>query len=227
MKKFIPFLVVIAMVATMIVFSVEAQADWILYDNFNSGYIDPNRWTIDASSAFISIKNGKAKFEHVQGYPNDSAWLGIKKNPETVKGIKARVTVASCTGDVQARIGGFIGKWDDSYVFDELTLQGSIASPRIYGNLAAIGDPPNYPFVHNLFYGEFIRPVEILYHTFTLTMTFSDEEVEYKVSGLGEIEHELPEDLSPTDIHFKGIGTRSPLGNGPCVVYFDDVYIYR
>jgi hypothetical protein len=230
MKKFLRFLVAISVVATIGVLSSEGYAGewgWRLYDNFKSGTIDPNRWTIDSSSANISIVGGKAKFEHLQGHANDSAWLGINIAPETVKGIKAKVTVKSCTGDVRARIGGYIGKVENDYVFDELNLQGSIGSPRIYGNLAVTGGPPNFPFLYNLFYGEFIRPVEIIGHTFTITMIFSDEEFTYNVSGLGEIEHELPEDLSPTDIFFKGIGTRSTNGDGPCVVYFDDVYVLR
>ena len=58
-------------------------------------------------------------------------------------------------------------------------------------------------------------------------MIFSDEEFTYKVNGVGEIEYELPEDLSPTDNYFMGIGTRSANGDGPCVVYFDDVYVLR
>ena len=230
MKKFLLFWVVIAVVATMVGLSAEAydcKGRWILYDNFNSGVIDPNRWTIDSSSADISIDAGRAKFVHLQGHSNDSAWLLIKIAPEKVKGIKVKVTVQSCTGDVRARIGGFIGEVEDDYVFDQLSLQGSIGSPIIYGNLDVEGAPPTYPFLYNLFYGEFIRPVEIIGHTFTITMSFSREEVIYKVSGLGEIKHEFPEDLSPTDSHFKGIGTRSTKGDGPCVVYFDDVYVLR
>jgi hypothetical protein len=233
MKRFLPFLVAVAAVATMVVLPAEADADWRLYDNFNYGTsINADRWIIDSSSANISIVGGKAKFVHLEGHPNDSAWLGIKIAPETVKGIKAKVTVASCTGDVRARIGGYIGKVDDYYVWNQLGLDagisGGISSPRIFSVLNLLGDPPGFPYSYiDLFYGQFIRPLDIIGHTFTLIMTFSREEVTYKVSGLGEIEHEFPEDLSPTDFHFKGIGTYSPNGNGPCVVYFDDVYVLR
>lgn len=230
MKTFSSFLVPIAIVATMAVLSAEGYAGgprWRLYDDFNSGRIDPDRWTIDATSADISVVGKKVKFVHNPGHPGDSAWLGIKIAPEKLKGIRVKVRVKDCTGDVRARIGGFIGKWEDDYVFDELDLQGGIGSPRIYGNLAGLGPPPDFPSLYNLFYGEFVRPVEIIGNTFTITMIFSRDEFSYEVSDLGEIEHELPDDLSPTDEHLKGIGTRSTNGDGPCVVYFDDVYILR
>jgi len=231
MKKFLLFVVAIAAVAAMVVLPSEASAGWKLYDNFNSGVIDPNRWTIDSSSADISVEGGRAKFVHIEGHPADSAWLGIKIAPEKLRGIKAKVTVESCTPlptDVRARIGGLIGMMDDDYVWNQLGLEGGISSPRISGGLAVLGDPPYYPFLYDLLYAHFMRPVGIIGHTFTITMTFSRDEFEYKVSGLGEIEYELPENLSPTtDQHFKGIGTRSESGVGSCVVYFDDVYIRR
>ena len=216
----------------MVVLSAEAydcKGRWILYDNFNSRVIDTNRWTIDSSSADISIEGGRAKFVHIPGKPGDSAWLGIKIAPEKVRGIKVKVTVGDCTGDVRARIAGFIGKVEDKYAWDQLGLEGGIESPRVFGSLEMDWPPPNFPNYYQLFYGQFMRPLEIISHTFSITMTFSAQKVTYEVSGLGKIEHELPEDLSPTDdyYNFKGIGTRSTNGDGPCVVYFDDVYILR
>lgn len=230
MKKYLPLLVGIAVIATTLVLTAEgyAKGQWILYDNFNSGEIDTNLWTKNENSASISIEGDRTKFAHLSNKANISSWLVFKKDPETIKGIKVKVTVESCTGDVRARIGSFIGKADSDYVWDELNLQAGIQSPRIYGNLSMLGPLPNLPFLYNLFYGEFIRPLVIIGNTFTITMTFSDNKVTYEVDDLGEIEHKLPEDLSPlTENYFKGIGTRSTNGDGPCVVYFDDVYILR
>jgi hypothetical protein len=118
------------------------------------------------------------------------------------------------------------------YVWDDLNLQASISSPRIYGNLTVMGPAPNLTYGYNLFYGEFMRPLEIIGDTFTITMTFSHNKVTYEVDDLGEIEYKLPEDFDPLtegdDVYyFKGIGTRSTNGDGPCVVYFDDVYILK
>lgn len=230
MKKYIPLLVVMVVIATLVL-AVEGYAKgpkWILYDNFNSGEIDSNLWTIDSSSADISIEEGRAKFVHIPGNPNDSAWLGIKVSPQTVKGIKAKVTVESCTGDVRARIGGFIGMLENKFVWIHLGLEGGIASPRIFGGLAKIWDPPYFLNSYELFYGQFMRPLSVIGNTFDLTMTFSENKAIYEVDDLGEIEHKLPENLSPlTYNYFMGIGTRSTNGDGPCVVYFDDVYVLR
>jgi hypothetical protein len=77
MKKLLARLVVIAAAATIVVVSAEAYAGWKMYDNFNSGVIDPNRWTMDTSSAIITVEGGRAKFEHLAGHPADSASLGI------------------------------------------------------------------------------------------------------------------------------------------------------
>jgi len=239
MKKYLPLLVGIAVIATTLVLAAEGYAKgpkWILYDNFNSGVIDTNLWDINISSAAISVEGGRAKFVHSSGKANISSWLGFKVAPETIKGIKVKVTVESCSGDVRARIGCFIGKVIGSegydYVWDDLNLQASIFSPRIYGNLSVNGPIPNLPYRYNLFYGEFIRPLVIIGNTFTITMTFSDNKVTYEVDDLGEIEYKLPEDLDQLtgadyNYYFKGIGTRSTNGDGPCVVYFDDVYILQ
>lgn len=234
MKKFPLFWVVITVVTTMVGLSAEAydhKGSWILCDDFNSGVIDTNRWIIDSSSTVISIEGERAKFVHISGKPMDSAWLGIKIAPETVRGIKAKVTVESCTTpftDVRARMGGFIGMMDDDYVHNQLGLEGGISSPRIFGGVAGLGGPPYFPFLYDILYAHFIRPVDIIGHTFTISMTFPRDEFTYTVSGLGKLTYEFLEELSPTtDQHFKGIGTRSENGLGSCVVYFDDVYVLR
>jgi hypothetical protein len=117
---------------------------------------------------------------------------------------------------------------EGEFVWDQLALEGSIASPRVFGDLNMIWDYPTFLNSYQLFYGQFMRPLEIIGNTFAITMTFSNNKVTYEVDDLGEIEHKLPEDLSPlTYNYFMGIGTRSTNGNGPCVVYFDEVYVLR
>ena len=51
------------------------DGNWILYDDFSSGSIDPAKWSIDDSSATITIENGEAKFVHQAGNPNDSSFV--------------------------------------------------------------------------------------------------------------------------------------------------------
>ena len=39
-----------------------AGSSCVLYDNFNSGSINPDLWDVDDSSATITVENGRAKF---------------------------------------------------------------------------------------------------------------------------------------------------------------------
>ncbi len=228
-------LVTVGMISLLWGEAFAGRKNWVLYDDFTSNNIDTERWIINSISADITVEDGKAKFVHIPGKAGISAWLRIKENPEGVKGIRAKVTVQSCSGptDVQARVAGFIGKVAEDgqvdYVWDQLILEGATTSPRAFGGLVVLR-ASDYAFRYDLFYGQFVRPVDIVGHTFTLTIIFSEDKVVFEVDGLGEIEHKLPEcliHLSTYDNTFKGIGTISASGQGSCTVYFDDVYVLR
>jgi len=199
----------------------KAFAEWQLYDDFSSGIIAPNLWDIDDSSAEISIDNGRLKFVHLSGFPGDSSYLILKNNPEEIKGIRATVEVASCTGDVRARLVSLIGKLSDDSAYHQLSVQPS--SETIWGDLWM------FPGWYGLFYSHFEKPTVIIGNTFTVTIYFSSSrnELVYKVDGLGEASFVPTGGFSPPDEHFRGIGTRSSNGDGPCVVYFDDVWVFR
>lgn len=235
MKKFLPFLIGSALIVTTLVLPAEGYAGgskWILYDDFNSLGINDNLWNVYGNSGYIDTYEGRARFRHpYSDLPYNPAMLLIKVAPDTVKGIKADVTIESCTGDVRARIAGYFGKFediDDCYFWNQLGLEGTSGTPRIFGGLEIDWPYPNFTNFYQLFYGQFMKPSLIIGRTFTITMTFSGQKVTYEVDGLGETEYKLPESVSPTavDFNFKGIGTRSARG-GPCVVYFDNVYVLR
>ena len=110
-----------------------AGEDWQLYDDFSSGAIDTGKWSVDDSSATISIDNGRAKFVHsgTSGQP-DSSWLEFK-NPAMIAGIKATITVEACDGDalrdipaLQCSYSGYpcphTGTW--SAYYRRITSQG-------------------------------------------------------------------------------------------------------
>jgi hypothetical protein len=44
-----------------------------LYDNFNSGTINPDLWDLDESSATITVEGGRAKFFHDLSIYGDSS----------------------------------------------------------------------------------------------------------------------------------------------------------
>jgi len=227
MKRFLGCLASIAVLAALSLLSVEGYAEtltWRLYDNFNKGLIDPDRWNINTSSATITIEGGRAKFVHEVGNPEVSSMLSIKKGLKKIKGIKATVTVESpCTGDVRGRVAGWVGKVGDDYVWNQLALQGGL--DRIFGALEPQdADTGEW---YDLFWGHFAEPIDLIGNTFTITMIFSKKKVTYSVGGLGKITFKLAEKLSPTDTYLLGIGTRSTAGDGPCTVYFDDVYVLK
>ena len=237
MKKFLICLVVIAVVATIGLLSVQGYAGssrwrgprWRLYDNFD--YPDPSRWNVTGypDVADISIEDGRAKFVHKEDKAGQSSFLTFKMDPyklSKIKGVRVTVTVEDCTpvpapgNDVRARIGGYVGKLDDKYVFDQLAVQGGLG--RIFGGLSASSDFSTWD---ELFWARFEEPIEIIGNTFTITMIFSNSCVTYQATGLGTIIFSLPRRMSPTDNYLMGIGTRSTSGVGSCTVYFDDVYI--
>lgn len=224
MKKFFSYLVAITVIAMISLSSVEVYAGWELYDNFDSGFIDPTHWDIDDSSATITIEGGKAKFEHQPGYPEDSSWLFFNISPETIKAVRVTVMVESCTGDVIARIGGRIGTVGNDYVFNQIAAKADM--DRIYGKLSVIEE--GHTWLYNLYSGMFKYPLDIIGNPFTVATTFfNPRNVIYFVGGLGRNTVNVIEHIGPTDNYCKGIGTRSENGDGPCVVYFDDVYVLR
>lgn len=199
-------------------------ASWQLYDDFNSGQLDPQKWEIDNSSASISVEGGRVKFVHREGNPNDSSYITLILSPELVRGIKATITVTSCSGDVRARIASFIGKIGEEYVWSETALRPD--RTYISTALPVLGPAPDYEYSRDMFWGRFKAPSVIQNTPYTMSMILSIEKAHIRVEGQGEVEYTFPQILSPSDDPFKGIGTRSTSGIGSCTVYVDDVYIY-
>jgi len=206
-------------------FSTDALADWVLYDDFSSGSIDTGRWNVDESSATISVENERAKFIHQGGITNDSNYLLFNQTPSNILGIKADVLIEFCTGDVRARIAGYSGSVGENHVWSGLQVQPS--KERIYTNASLEGPPPTYALLEELFYAQYERPITVTGISFNLTMVFSSDKITYEVDGRGKIVYKYATAISPTGGDFKAIGTRSTNGDGPCTVYFDNVYVLR
>ena len=208
-----------------------------MYDDFSSGTIDTQKWAVDDSSADISIENGEAKFVHSSGFPNDSSWLTIIDNPEDIIGIMTRVRVQSCTGDVQGRAGGFVGKIDENVIWSSIRARDN--ENRISTDVALLDPANNYNFLYDLFFGSFYynwdNPImDITGKTFILEWMFTPEGVSFKADDVtgttesyGEMVFNYPDPVQSSENAFRAIGTRSSAGDGPCTVYFDDVYVYR
>jgi hypothetical protein len=220
MKKSMLFTCIVIL---LFCFTGYAQTDWQLYDDFNSGQIDPNKWEIDDSCATITVENGQAKFVHQEGHANDSSYLLITQMLRTLKGVKATITIESCSGDVRARIASFIGKIGVDYVYTAHEIRAD--RDYISSSLPILGPAPEYKYKKDFYWGHFKRPNVYTGSSFTMSMVLSRNQAIYGVEGQGELEFSFPNTLSVTDNFFKGIGTRSPSGVGTCIVYFDDIYI--
>ena len=110
-------------------------AGWVLYDNFNSGVINPDKWTEDASSLAgpIVVENGAAKFVQKKDQINDSNFLGFKKSPEKIKAVRVRVKIASQETNVFARIGGYMGEDEDGNpLWNMIRLRTYQGQPGVY-----------------------------------------------------------------------------------------------
>ncbi len=227
MKKTIIYFNILALSAIILCANVYGQDNWQLYDNFSSGSVDLNKWIVDESSAIIIIENGRAKFVHQAGNAADSSWLTVSDNPETITGLKATITVESCSGDVQARIGGFFGKVGSDFAWSHQAIRPY--QERIIAAVGILGPEPNYEHKYNYFWGNYKSPLVIIGVPYTLSTILSTSNARYLVDGLGELEYSFPSNLEPLaeGESFIGMGTRSTSGVGDCTVYFDDVYITR
>ena len=212
-------------VGIVFAFSTYSYAGWELYDDFNSGQIVPEKWVFDDSSASITVENGRVKFVHQEGHPNDSSWLKIIQNPQTVMGIKAEITVASCEGDVRARVSGYSGKIGKNRIWSSIQLKAN--KQRIYSYASLEGPSPDYTWFGDLFWANYKDPIVVLGTPFILTMMFENDKISYEVDGLGKMTYRYSTPISPTDRFFRAIGTKSTNGDGPCTVYIDDVYVFR
>jgi hypothetical protein len=215
----------VTVIFLLLSFVSHSEAGWQLYDNFDSGTIDPQKWGIDDSSASITVENGRVKIRHNGGFSNDNNWIYIKSAPDTIRGLKATITVTSCSGDVRARLGGFVGKKGDDIIWASQEIRPS--NQYIASAMNVLGSAPDYPYKSDYFWGHFRYPISTQNIPYTISMIFSLDELRCDVDGLGAVEYAYPNALSKTDDNFKGIGTRSNTGSGTCTVYIDDVYIYR
>ena len=217
--------IAVYLVVLFIGLPISVNAGWVLYDDFNSGIIDPQKWSEDKSSADITVVNGRAQFVHKINFPNVSNYLVILQDPSNIFGIKAKVSIASCTGDVRTRIAANTGDVGANHVWAALQLQPG--QDRIYTSAGLEGPPSTYTWINDLHYAQFQIPITVTGTTFDLTMEFSNDKITYEVDGLGKIAYKYAAPIDPRTNTFRAMGTRSTNGDGPCTVYFDDVYVFR
>ena len=200
-------------------------AGWELYDDFNSGTLDTQKWNNKSTVSTITIENQRVKIIHNAGFPNESGYLNMTQSPGSILGVRAAITIASCTGDVRTRIAGHSADIGEDHVWSSLQFQPG--SNRIYSASGLEGPAPDYAWIYDTHYGEFKNPLNLLGKTYTASMFFANDGISYKVQGLGEIVYKYGSAVSPVTDPWSAIGTRSTNGDGPCTIYVDNVYVYR
>jgi hypothetical protein len=232
MKKFLPYLIAIALVATILVMpgkadDLDRRWGWKPYDDFEEPAIDLEKWIVRERTADIYLEDGKACFEYTgtSSPPAVSNWLIVNEYVDKLRGIRADVTVEWCTGDVRGRLGGYIGEVPTGVIFGQLGLEGARIPPRVFGSLG-VEDPAIPNSYDDIMYSRFDDSLEIIENTHTVEMTFSRSAVAWYLEDYGRLSFIYPERLeSYGDRFFLGIGTRTTNGDAPCKVCFDNVWI--
>jgi hypothetical protein len=200
-------------------------ASWELYDDFSSETLDAEKWNNSSTVSTIIVENQRVKIIHQMGNPNVSGYLNLIQNSENILGIKAAITIDSCTGDVRTRMVGYPAIMNGYDIFTAIQLQPG--AERIYSYIELEGPPPDYALIAQLHYGQFKRPVNIIGDTYNVSMIFSNNGMSYEVDGLGKIDYKYATSVTPSINYWRAIGTKSSNGDGPCTVYIDDVYVLR
>ena len=138
-------------------------------------------------------------------------------------GIKATVTVDACVGDVRARISGHLGFLEDHNLWTAIQLQPG--QTRVFNNIV-LEHPTTYDAPYELHYSHYQEPIDVRGRALNLMMLFSNDKTKFEIEGLGKFTVRHREPVPSSSSNFRAIGTRSTLGQGPCTVYYDDVYIY-
>lgn len=219
------FILVAVILITLSIPILSFGGDWELYDDFSSGTLDTQKWANISAVSTVSIENGQLKLVHNSGFPSQSGYIKFIQNPETIMGMKASVTITSCSGDVRPRIAGNPGSLGNDIYWTAIQFQP--AQSRIY-TISELEDPlNNHAVVAGTHYGQFQTPLNLIGNTYIANMVFYEDTISYEVEGLGKIAFKYPTVVDTTTENWRVIGTRSTNGEGPCTVYIDDVYVLR
>ena len=128
MKKFVCLLVIVGVLGFFAFTPAEAGwgGRWVLYDDFNyaDGPPDSSLWQIISPDPNDTrVESGQLRITH-DWSANVNNGVRFKVNPERLKAVKMRVMVESIAGNLQARIGGYIGEEQDgSRIFKRVAVR--------------------------------------------------------------------------------------------------------
>ena len=227
MKRFVSLLVIVSVFGFLAWIPADAEMGrrWVLYDDFNSNSIDPNLWDIDETSATVKVEHGKLKITH-DWSENDSNGLIFKVNPEGIKAVRMSIMVEFIAGNLQARIGGYIGEEQDgSRIFKRVAVRMDSSGRERLDCWLGEGQ-------YGRHYTEFINTVRtgdfIMGEWFEIGMNFNRWISKCWVKDFRKDYFFISPRLLPSeanDAQYKYIGTRAFAGGGEAIVWIDDVYV--
>jgi hypothetical protein len=232
-------------------FPWSGYAGWVLYDDFNSGVIDPSKWAITnkPNVATVSVENGAAKFVFNTNYPNTSFFMNMIQDTGKIMGIRAKVKIDTQMVGVRARFAANVAQDQaGNPLFNQINIRsyyftnGQI-SQKVWYDLTALDKVDLVTSAYDIIYGEFYSPLGGTYaapidftgHWVTMEMQFNQNKFSY---GLPDLQYYInnikPPDtllkLTDQSLIFRGIGVRgtneAPTGQ-TCIIYFDDVYVLK
>lgn len=226
MKTVAVFLTVLTCVLLLVSGAAQAQREWELYDDFDSGVIREDLWDMEDAGALFSVENGRLRIEQIPGSPGVPNVLRFKRSPGAIKSVRARVSVASCAGDVRVRISGYTGR-DTAGNPVRNALVIDCGRGLVFGKAVAEQQDADESGSDLYVLTKIVlqNPVELAGKTFTLTITFQPGMIQYAVDNMGKSLYMPFPKLLPADLLSKGIGIKSESGEGTAVIYVDDVYV--
>ena len=223
------FFVAIALFA-LPVNSLAQGTDWVLYDDFSSGAIDPAKWGTDSGGA-PTLVDGQARLECPAGVRKIDLFFA---NPTEIAAIRAKVTIESATEDVRAGIVGFLGNLGENPIWfgNELRPYKSDGASWACG-LSVLTPSPDYDWLGDIYWGYATYPGIAVGQSYVVTFYADRAAPLFSVDGQGSMARTLATPLTESTepslaLRARNYTTSSGEYTGSVTVLFDDVYvIYR
>lgn len=218
---FVVFLTI--MVSLFILGFGDAQAGWVMYDKFNSGALDPNKWFIvgNQDAGDIYVDSGKLIFVLNSGYAGTYLGIQLIDNPEQIQGIKFKINVISMENDARWKIDAGIGYDSDSEKTINSQFGIKAGEYKFYYSVYYEG-PVSDPISEHTIYSD-----SIIGNTYTLVNIFGDlQAIKYRIKEVFSNTLKLKNEAYTMLPHpMKNIGMKSSSGVGSCIIEIDNVRV--
>lgn len=252
MKKIVS---VFVLATTFFISTQSGAASWILYDDFNSGVLDVNKWEVQGLTSNgplegeIAVVNNKLRITHYPpaiGADASGQIIGLlmKQYRASISGVRADVKVHSCDGEQQARVQTVVGYTEQPQP-DQYNLMVAQSSIRPDQNTIAglsfidtwARNGAYIDFVSDVFWGGFYGIDQIADKTKRISVRVNKENMRsmyWYVAGEGQSVKHLPDPVTsvvPFKLRRHVISTRRRDNDGMssqnCIVDYDNVMVFR